>query len=99
MISVDADGLIGSLRVIATSNDTHSPEQWAELASTRIVSVSDTAPQPIRDQAHAFKGRVETVVAHYIREAVRTKLAALAEQMEKEGYRIGAQFIRSQGDY
>ena len=37
-------------------------EFWAERAARRIMSVADTAPQPIRDQAYAFQGQVQAII-------------------------------------
>lgn len=60
----------GDLKVRIANNRTFTPEEWAEMAADRIVSVSDSAPPPIRDQAHAFGGQVAQIVSHYIRNAV-----------------------------
>ena len=46
---------IGNLGVKTTENRGHTPEEVAEMATDKIISVSDTAPPQIKAQAHAFK--------------------------------------------
>ena len=45
-------------KIHTSTNGPLSAEQLAEMAADEIVSVSDTAPAPIRDQAHVFKKAV-----------------------------------------
>lgn len=53
----------------------HDQQFWVDRAMERIMSVSDTAPQPIRDQAHAFRERVAMVIAQSIASAVNDQRA------------------------
>ena len=56
---------------IYTSNEGPlSAEQLAEMAANEIVSISDTAPAPIRDQARVFKGEVTRVLYKYIKRGI-----------------------------
>jgi hypothetical protein len=71
---------IGHLRAFAT-NGQRSPEDWAKIAASKIVSVSDSAAQPIRDQAHAFRAQVERVIANYIRMALEEERSLLAAKI------------------
>jgi hypothetical protein len=73
----------------------HPPEFWADRAMERIMSVADSAPQPIRDQAYAFKEQVARVVLEAIKNAVAErkiydamnagKISEAASQAVKEG--------------
>lgn len=70
------------ISVAVTNGRTRTPAEWAELATRKVISVSAAAPQPIRDQAHAFEGQVRRVFENYLRMAVderRTRDAVLAE--------------------
>jgi len=79
---------------VATTNDGgFSPEYWAGRATEKIVSVSDQAPQPIRDQAHAFRGLVENVVTHFMREAIKSDRTTLAALLRKQGHEEIAKII------
>jgi len=49
-----------------------TPEEVAERCVNKLISVSDTAHPGIRDQARAFQKHMETVVAFYVRKAIRS---------------------------
>jgi hypothetical protein len=55
MFSFETETKVGNLGVTTTDNRGHTVEEVAEMATKKIVSVSDEAPAPIRDQAHAFE--------------------------------------------
>ena len=55
MFSINTDTEVGNLGVTTTNYRGHTVEEVAEMATNRLVSISDTAPAPIRAQAHAFK--------------------------------------------
>lgn len=47
-----------------------SPEEWAELATNKIITVGSETEGPIRDQAIAYRGRIKKVIEYYIKQAV-----------------------------
>ena len=57
-------------KVYTSSNGPLSPEQLAKMAAEEIVSISDTAPAPIRDQAHIFRDRLEQTFLRYIQRGI-----------------------------
>ena len=61
-------------KVYTSTNGPLSPEQLAEMAANEIVSVSDTAPQPIRYQANIFRGEIEKVIAKYMRQGINSHI-------------------------
>ncbi len=64
---------LGSVGVVTTTNGGLPPEYWAKRAAEQIISVGDQAPAPLREQAHAFKERIESVVLHYMQQAIRSQ--------------------------
>jgi hypothetical protein len=80
MIGATAAFDIGHLKAY-TTNGQRAPEDWAKIAAAKIVSVSDSAPPPIRDQAHAFRAQVERVIANYIRMALEEERSLLAAKI------------------
>ena len=48
---------VGNLGVRTTHKRGHTVEEVAEMATNRLVSVADTAPDQIKAQAHAFKNK------------------------------------------
>jgi hypothetical protein len=56
--------------VTTTSNRGETPEEVAIRCVNKLISVSDNAPQEIRDQALAYRAAVLSVVANYMKVAV-----------------------------
>lgn len=92
---LDAIGM-GSFKVdVVTSNGGgHPVEFWAKQASDKIMSVSDTAPPAIRDQATAFKEKIEAVVLYYIKEAVKDSNSMISMKLADAGHPQLADLIR-----
>jgi hypothetical protein len=80
--------------VHTTQNRGLTPEELASQAAARIVSVSDTAPPAIRDQAVAFRGQVEKVVAQYLKQAVRSDRTTVYNALNDAGHPELAELIR-----
>lgn len=76
----------GSVIVNTTSGRGFTPEEIAQRAADKIISVGDTAHPVIRDQAQAFKSHIQKVVEFYIKEAVRNDRATLALKLQEAGY-------------
>jgi hypothetical protein len=83
VIGVTGAFQIGAVKAFATDGQ-RSPEDWACIAASKIISVSDQAPQPIRDQAHAFQSRVQRVIQNYIEMALQEERAVMAAKMRNE---------------
>jgi len=75
-----------AVAVKTSNNRGFGPEHWAERATNHIVSVSDEAPQPIRDQAHAFKEKVKLTTEFYIKQAIKSDRATLASKLREQGH-------------
>ena len=61
-------------KVYTSQNGPLSPEQLAEMVTNEILVISDDTSQPIRDQAYAFRERIEAVVAKYMRQGINSHL-------------------------
>ena len=64
------------------------------MATNKIISISDTAPAPIREQAHVFKEICKKVIAYYMQEAVNNHICTVCNQLEKQGQKDLANIIR-----
>lgn len=80
---------------VAASNGGHPVEFWAKRASDKIMSVSDTAPPEIKEQALAFKNRIESVVLYYIKEAVKDNNSMISKTLTDAGHPQLADLLRS----
>ena len=94
MLRVDLETSVGDLGVLTTHNRGHTPEEWAKMAANRIVSISNTAPEPIRQQAHAFKEQVEVLLADYMHKAVESHMCTVGNKLEEQGHGDMADIIR-----
>ena len=78
---------VGSVGVTTTNNKGHDPEFWAEMATSRIVSVGGECHPAIKEQAEAFKAQVFNAVKYYMEEAIksdRTTLGGLLNQNQQQ---------------
>jgi hypothetical protein len=94
MFSLNSETEVGTLGVTTTEHRGHTIEEIAEMATKKIISVSDTAPAPIREQAHAFEKVCKKVIAYYMQEAVNNHICTVCNQLEKQGQKDLANIIR-----
>ena len=85
---------IGNLGVKTTHGRGHTVEEVAEMATNRLVSVADTAPDQIKAQAHAFKNQCHRIIAYYMKEAVNNHICTICNQLEAQGHKDLANIIR-----
>lgn len=63
---------------VATSNDGgHGPEFYADRIVDRLISVAETAPEPIKAQALVFKESMRAIVLDGIKRAIASDRATL----------------------
>tara|TARA_R110000851_G_scaffold111800_1_gene235537 strand:- start:1113 stop:1403 length:291 start_codon:yes stop_codon:yes gene_type:complete len=94
MFSLKSDLEVGNLGVTTTDNRGLSVDEVSEMAVNKIISVSDTAPAPIRAQAHAFKDACKNIVSYYMQEAIKNHMCTIGNQLEQQGQKDLANIIR-----
>ena len=94
MFSFESETKVGNLGVTTTDYRGHTIEEVADMATKKIVSVSDEAPAPIRDQAHAFQKVCKKVIAYYMQQAVNNHICTICNLLEKQGQKDLANIIR-----
>jgi hypothetical protein len=85
---------LGDVEVKTTDYRGHSIEEVAKMATDKLISVSDSAPDPIRLQAHAFKEKCQKVIVYYMQEAINNHMCTIGNQLEKQGQKDLANIIR-----
>jgi len=85
---------LGDLGVTTTNNRGHTVDEVAEMATNKLVSVSDEAPAPIRAQAHAFRNACKEVINFYIQEGIKNHMCTICNQLEQQGHKDLANIIR-----
>ncbi len=80
--------------VQTTNGRGFSPDEVASRCADKLVSVSDSAPEAIRAQAHAYKDAVRHVVERYIREAIASDRTTVYNAIKDAGHPDLAELIR-----
>lgn len=80
--------------VRTTSGRGFTPEEVAARCADKLLYVSDSAPQAIRDQARAFRSQIEQVIASYMREAIASDRTTVYNAIKDAGHPELAELIR-----
>lgn len=80
--------------VATTSNGGHPPEFWAKLAADRIIQISDDAHPAIREQALAFRDRLEHVITLYMKRAIQSDRTNVYNLVTEAGQPKLAELLR-----
>ena len=94
MFSVNGGVEAGLIKIVSSDNGGLSNDQISEMAADRIVAVSETAPEPIRQQAQAFSEKVRNVVHYHIELARREERATICHKLREAGHPDLADTIR-----
>ena len=87
-------GSLGAVSVFTSSNGGHLPEDVAEMALNKIMSVSENAPSFIRDQAMEHRDRLKEVLIFYMNKMAQSERTTLWALLEKQGHHDMAEIIR-----
>ncbi len=82
------------VNVHTTENRGHSVEELTELCLDRVISVSEQAPAPIRDQAIAYKDNLRPLLVYYMKKAVQSDRTTLYNELSQGGHTEAANIIR-----
>ena len=80
--------------VRTTDNRGFTPEELAEQCMQKVISVADTAPPGLREQARAFSKDIERLVAYYMRQAIRSDRTTVYNALTDAGHPELAELIR-----
>ena len=94
MFQANGQGDLGQVQVFTSNNSGHTPEQIAEMAMNKIMLVSETAPSPIRDQAVAYRNKMEEVLVYYLRKMAQSERTTIWALLKKQGHEDMAEIIR-----
>jgi len=94
MLQAKTDTELGNLTVTTTQNRGHTVDEVAVMATNKLISISETAPDTIKAQAHVFKDATHKVIAHYINEGIKNHICTVCNQLEQQGHKDLANIIR-----
>lgn len=86
MISQQAQIQLGDVMVHTTMNRGFTPEEIADRAVNKLIFVSETAPEPVRLQAQAYREEIRKVIHHYLLEAVRSDRTTISNRLIQAGH-------------
>jgi hypothetical protein len=70
--------------VHTTENRGHSPEELAEMALDKIIFVGEEVPEPIRQQALAYRDKLREILLYYMHKAVQSDRATIRGEILTE---------------
>ena len=94
MFQANGQGDVGQIKVFTSTNGGHSPEQIAEMAMNKIMSINETAPPQIRDQALAYRNKIKDVILYYMRKMAQSERTTMWALLRKQGHKDMAEIIR-----
>lgn len=74
------------VKVMTTQGRGFTPEEIADRAVNKIISVGSQTHPAIRDQAQAFKENIRDVLVFYIKEAVQSDRVTLSNRLKEAGH-------------
>lgn len=86
MITVQSPVLLGGVVVQTTNGRGFTPEEIAERALDKIISVGDDSHPAVRDQALAFREKIRHVLVFYMKEAVQSERTTIANRLREAGH-------------
>lgn len=94
MTPVASIGSDFKVSVLTTHHRGHTPEEIADRCLARILSVSETAPPPIRQQAESFRESLRAVLVLYLKEAAASERVTLEAKLREAGLSDAADILR-----
>jgi hypothetical protein len=86
MISVEGANMMSGIQVATKDYGGFTPEELADRALDKIISVGDQTHPAIREQAHAFRQHIRAVLVYYMKEAVKFDRVTLANRLREAGH-------------
>ena len=86
MLSASGGVLLGDVKAMGVSGRGFTPEELADNAVERIISISATADPVIRQQAEAFRDHIRSVLVSYGRQCVRSNHTTITNRLRDAGH-------------
>jgi hypothetical protein len=86
MLSASGGALLGDIKAMGVSGRGFTPEELAEIALDRIISISSSADPVIRQQAEAFREHIRMVLVSYGNQCVRSNHTTITNRLRDAGH-------------
>ena len=94
MLGVNLSIEPGICEVHTTEYRGFTPEEIAERAVPKVVSVAEGADPEVREQAEAFKNRLFHVIVKACNDAIRSDRTTLTNLLDQQGHKDMADILR-----
>lgn len=85
-MQVSGGALLGQITVMGVSGRGFTPEELADNALDRIISISSTADPVIRQQAEAFREHIRAVLISYGKQCVKSNHTTISNRLSNAGH-------------
>ena len=86
--------VIGNIKVYTTKDRGHNVQELSEMLLDKIISVSDTAPAPIKDQALQYRKMIGEIILWYMETAIRSDRDTISQKLVAVGQTEAASLIK-----
>jgi hypothetical protein len=86
--------IIGNIKVYTTKDRGHTVQELSEMLLDKIISVSDTAPAPIKDQALQYRKMIGEIILWYMETAIRSDRDTISQKLVAVGQTEAASLIK-----
>lgn len=93
MLGVNGQSAVGDVRAYATSGRGLNVEELADMAMRRLITVADTAPPDLREQANQFKAQIRLLLMAAMHQAIKSDRTTLYNQLRGAGFPEVAEII------
>jgi hypothetical protein len=94
MMGANIGASLGQVMVATSDNRGHEPEFWAEVATNKILQISEDAPPHIRQQAEAFRNEVYSVILRGMKSAIFSDRTTIAQTLRGQGHTQFADILK-----
>jgi hypothetical protein len=81
----ESSSVIGAVNIITSDEGGLSNDQIADMLASKLIYISDDAPEPIRLQAEAFRDKVRNLAQYYIELAKKEERASICAKVREAG--------------
>lgn len=85
-MSAVGGALLGEIKAMAVSGRGFTPEELADNALDRIISISSSADPVIRQQAETFREHIRAVLISYGKQCVRSNHTTISNRLRDAGH-------------
>ena len=86
MFTTSGGALLGEIKAMGVSGRGFTPEELADNALDRIISISSSADPVIRQQAEAFREHLRAVLISYGRQCVKSNHTTISNRLRNAGH-------------